>query len=199
MILDVGFGHIYVDAEPDAVIRAIETHLSGKGFTRVAMTPDRHPRRMKEIHENQMRLYWISPRTGRWTGIFEFRFYNNEARERWGYADELLAVDLSKSLGEVWRLEVLDGAGFWMFANYVGGHEKEGKAYQDSPADRTTDRSHPRYELNRIIEREGFPNVGLGYENIPGPQVSPIENVPQDASLTGQFTHVAFAPKAQPK
>ena len=142
-----------------------------------------------------MRLYWISPRQGNWTGVFEFRYYNNEERRRWGYADETLGVELSKSLGEVWRLEVLDGAGFWMYGHYVNGEEREGKAYQDTPADRTTDRSHPRYELNAILEREGFRNVGLGYEHIPGPQVSPIESVPQNAEgiegLEG-FTHLAF-------
>ena len=139
-----------------------------------------------------MRLYWISPRIGKWTGVFEFRFYNNEARERWGYADEMLSVALSKALGDVWRLEVLDGAGFWMYAHYVDGDEKEGKAYQDTPLDRTTDKSHPRYELNRIIEREGFANIGLGYENIPGPQVSPIENVLQDQTPPDGFLHLAF-------
>src|SRR5258707_3784402 len=45
-------------------------------------------RRMKEMHENQMRLYWISPRLNGWTGIFEFRYYNNEDRTRWGYTDD---------------------------------------------------------------------------------------------------------------
>jgi len=33
----------------------------------VAMTPELHPKKMKEMHENQMRLYWISPRLGGWT------------------------------------------------------------------------------------------------------------------------------------
>jgi hypothetical protein len=194
----VGFGHIYVNAEPAAVIAEISRHLEAKGFRRIEMTPERHPKRMKEIHENQMRLYWISPRIGKWTGIFEFRFYNNEARERWGYADETLAVALSRALGDVWRLEVLDGAGFWMYAHYAHGEEKEGKAYQDSPADRTTDTSHPRYELNRIIEREGFPHLGLGYENIPGPEVAPIMNVPQEATPPAAFRHLAFVKSESP-
>lgn len=159
------------------------------------MTPERHPRRMKEIREDRLRLFWLSSREGRWTGIFEFRFYNNEARERWGYADEHLAVALSKELGETWRMEVLDGAGFWMYVRYVAGEEKEGSAYEDRPNERTTDRSHPRYELNRIIEREGFADVGLGYEHIPGPAVSPIEHVPQDPALAPRaagFLHLAF-------
>jgi hypothetical protein len=196
--MDVGFGHIYVNAEPAAVIAEIARYVGGKGFERTEMTPDRHPKRMKEMHENQMRLYWISPRIGKWTGVFEFRFYNNEARERWGYSDEMLAVELSKALGDVWRLEVLDGAGFWMYARYAGGHEQEGKAYQDTPADRSTDPAHPRYELNRIIEREGFANIALGYEHIPGPQVSPIEHVPQSPQgILGldHFLHLAFIPK----
>lgn len=191
----MGFGHLYVNADPAAVADAVARHLAGKGFRKVDMAPDRHPTRMKEIHENQMRLYWISPRLGKWTGVFEFRFYNNEARERWGYADEHLGVALSKAAGEVWRIEVLDGAGFWLYAHYVDGLEEEGKAYQDTPADRTLDRSHPRYELNAIVDREGFRNLGVGYEHIPGPQVAPIENVPQDAAgiegLDG-FTHLAF-------
>ena len=49
--------------------------------------------------------------------------------------------------------------------------------------------------LNAIVEREGFRNLGVGYEHIPGAPVAPIENVPQDASgiegLDG-FTHLAF-------
>ncbi len=191
----MGFGHLYVNADPNVVADALARHLEGKGFRRVAMTPGRHPRRMKEIHENQMRLYWISPRLGKWTGIHEFRYYNNEARERWGYADEHLGVELSKTAGEVWRIEVLDVAGFWLYARYVNGAETEGKAYQDTPADRTLDRSHPRYELNAIVDREGFRNVGVGYEHIPGPAVAPIENVPQDpAGIEGLagFTHLAF-------
>lgn len=194
----MGFGHLYVNAEPAAVADAVARHLAGKGFRKVDMTTDRHPKRMKEIHENQVRLYWISPRLGRWTGIHEFRYYNNEARDRWGYADETLGVALSRTAGEVWRIEVLDGAGFWLYAHYVDGAETEGKAYQDTPADRTLDRSHPRYELNRIAEREGFRNLGVAYEHIPGPQVAPIENVTQDpAGIEGLegFTHLAFEPQ----
>lgn len=161
------------------------------------MTPERHPSRMKEIHEGQLRLFWMSPRLAGWTGLFEFRYYSNATRERWGYTDEGLALQLSKALGEAWRLEVLDGAGFWLYAKYLGGAEAEGKAYQDAHGQRTPDRTHPRYELNHIVEREKFPNLGLGYEHIPGPMVAPIENVPQDAAgiegLEG-FAHLAFEP-----
>lgn len=191
----MGFGHLYVNAAQDAVATAVGRHLAGLGFEPLEMTPDRHPQRMKEIHENQMRLYWISPRLGKWTGIFEFRYYNNEARERWGYADETLGLALSKELGEAWRFEVLDGAGFWMYGHYVNGAEESGRAHQDAPGDRSPDREHPRYELNRIIEREGFKNIGLGYEHIPGPRVAKIENVPQNPGgiegLDG-FLHLAF-------
>jgi hypothetical protein len=191
----VGFGHIYVQADPAAVAGLIGRHLGEKGFAPMAMTPELHPKRMKEMHENQMRLYWLSPRLGKWTGIFEFRYYNNEARDRWGYTDDALALRLSKELGETWRLEVLDGAGFWLYAHCVNGEETEGRAYQDTPADRTTDRSHRRYELNHIIEREGFKNIGLAYEHIPGPLVAPIENVPQSPrGIDGfeGFLHLAF-------
>jgi len=191
----VGFGHIFVKADPSAVADLIGRHLAEKGFERTAMTPERHPKRMKEMHENQMRLYWLSPRLDGWTGIFEFRYYNNEARERWGYTDDALALRLSKELGEAWRLEVLDGAGFWLYAHCVNGEETEGRAYQDTPADRTTDRSHPRYELNTIIERERFRNIGLAYEHIPGPSVAPIEHVPQSPDgIDGfaGFVHLAF-------
>jgi hypothetical protein len=155
---------------------------------------------MKEIEENRVRLYWLSPRLGDWTGVFEFRFYGNEARERWGYTDEALALWLSKEVGEVYRLEVLDGAGFWLYAHYAGGEERSGSAYQDTPLDRTTDPGHRRYLLNRIIEKEGLRNIGLSYEHIPGPSVSRIENVPQDPSgvegLPG-FLHLAFARAAE--
>jgi hypothetical protein len=161
------------------------------------MTPERHPTRMKEIHEGQLRLFWVSPRLNGWTGIFEFRYYSNERRDRWGYTDEGLALRMSKDAGETWRLEVLDGAGFWLYARYAAGAEVEGKAYQDLPGQRTTDRTHPRYELNHIIEREGFRNLGLGYEHVPGTSVAPIENVPMDATgiegLEG-FRHLAYEP-----
>jgi hypothetical protein len=191
----MGFGHIYVKADPAAVASLIDRYLSGKGFARVEMTPEQHPKRMKEMHENQMRLYWISPRLAGWTGVHEFRYYNNEDRTRWGYTDDALALKLSKDLGETWRIEVLDGAGFWLYARCVDGEETESKAYQDTAADRTLDRSHPRYELNHIIDREKFPNLGLAYEHIPGPQVAPIENVTQNAEGIegyGNFLHLAF-------
>ena len=54
-------------------------------------------------------------------------------------------------------------------------------------------------DLNRIVEREKFPNLGLGYEHIPGLMVAPIEHVPQDPTgiegLEG-FVHLAFEPVA---
>jgi len=195
----VGFGHIFVKAEPADVAALIGRHLGAKGFEPAAMTPELHPKKMKEMHENQMRLYWISPRLGGWTGIFEFRYYNNESRDRWGYTDDALALQLSKELGEAWRMEVLDGAGFWLYAHCVNGEEKESRAYQDTPADRTLDRSHVRYELNGIIEREGFKNIGLAYEHIPGPAVAKIENVAQSAEgIEGfeGFRHLAFRKNA---
>jgi hypothetical protein len=192
----VGFGHIYVKADAKDVAAALEAHLASKGFRRTSMTPERHPSKMKEVHEGQLRLFWVSPRLGPWTGIFEFRYYSNETRARWGYTDESLALSLSK-LGETWRLEVLDAACFWLYARYADGAEAEGKAYQDSHGQRSPDRTHPRYELNHIIEREGFKNIGLGYEHIPGPDVAPIENVPMDPTgiegLEG-FFHLAFEP-----
>jgi hypothetical protein len=194
----VGFGHIYVKADPGPVGELIGRYLGEKGFERLAMTPELHPKRMKEMHENQMRLYWLSPRLGGWTGIFEFRYYNNEARDRWGYTDDALALRLSKELGEAWRLEVLDGAGFWLYAHCVNGEETESRAYQDTPADRTLDRSHVRYELNRIVEREGFRNLGLAYEHIPGPAVAKIEHVAQSAEgIEGYegFVHLAYRKK----
>jgi hypothetical protein len=194
----VGFGHIYVKADAKEVDAALERYLASKGFRRTSMTPERHPTQMKQVHEGQLRLFWRSPRLGGWTGLFEFRYYSNETRARWGYTDEGLALELSK-LGETWRLEVLDGAGFWLYAKYEAGAETAGKAYQDAHGQRSPDRTHPRYELNHIIEREGFRNVGLGYEHIPGPPVAPIEHVPQDAGgiegLEG-FAHLAFEPSA---
>ena len=202
----VGFGHIYVKADPADVAALIGRHLSGQGFAPAVMTPDQHPTKMKQMHENQMRLYWISLRLGGWTGIFEFRYYNNEDRVRWGYTDDALALRLSKELGEAWRLEVLDGAGFWLYARCVNGEETESNAYQDTAADRTLDKTHKRYELNHIIDREGFKNIGLSYEHIPGPAVAPIEHVPQSREgIEGYegFLHLAFrkasnAVEAQP-
>ncbi|MBI4565640.1 MAG: hypothetical protein HY716_13175 [Planctomycetes bacterium] len=192
----MGFGHIYADAEQGAVLDALSRHLHGLGFEPIEMTAERHPSRMKEIDENRLRLYWIAPRLGRWTGIFEHRYYDNAARRRWGYTDEELAPALSRILdAEAYRIEVVDQAGLWIYARYTGGTERDWKVYQDTPAERSLDPDHARYELNRIIEREGFKNVGLGYENIPGPMVRPIERIPQSAEgvegLEG-FVHRAY-------
>lgn len=189
------FAHIFADADADAVRAAMDRHFAEGGFQRIGMTRERHPTAMKTIREDRLRLFWISPRIRRWTGIFEFRYYANDARARWGMSDEHLAVALSKALGEVWRIEVADNAGFWLYARYVGGEEKEGRAYQDAPGSRTPDRSHPRYELNHIIEREGFANIGLGYENIPGACVAKIEHVaqgPEGIEGEGKFEHAAY-------
>jgi len=176
----MGFGHIYVDAPQDAVLGILDRHLASKGFSPAPMTPAAHPSRTKEIDESRLRLFWVSPRLGRWTGLYEFRFYSNAARPRWGYTDEELAVAISRELGaEAYRLEVVDQAGFWLYAHYLAGEEKDGLAYHDTPADRSTDPEHKRYALNRIIEREGLKNIGVGYENIPGPSVRPIEAIPQ--------------------
>ena len=191
----MGFGHIYVKADPDAVEAALRANLESRRFAAVDLPPDRHPTRMKQIHEGQLRLYWLSPRLSGWTGIHEFRYYSNEERERWGYTDEALAIALSKSLGTVWRLEVLDGARFWLYSRYEGGEEKEGKAFHDVEPKRSADPAHPRYELNRIVEREGFRNIGLGYEHVPGGPTLAVDNVPQDGGGIeglGGFRHLAF-------
>ncbi|MBI2932151.1 MAG: hypothetical protein HYY16_10915 [Planctomycetes bacterium] len=195
------FGHLYIDAEQGAVLEALERCLRARGFARADMRPDLHPRRMKQAQESRTRLFWISPRLARWTGVFEFRYYNNEMRERWGLTDERLAECLSQELAvRVWRLEVVDNAGFWLYSRLDGGKETEGGAYQDAPGRRSADPAHPRYALNRIVEREGFRNIGLGYENIPGPQVCPIEGVPQSAQgIDGyaEFVHRAFAERSE--
>ena len=192
----MGFGHIYIDAPQDAVLERLDRHLESKGFARSSMSPAEHPSRTKEVDEAQLRLFWIAPRIGRWTGVFEFRFYSNASRPRWGYTDEELAIALSRELkAETWRLEVVDQAGFWLYAHYVGGEEKEGTAYHDTPADRSLDPNHKRYALNRIVEREKFPNLGVGYENIPGPQVRKIEAVsqrPEGIEQLDGFVHRAY-------
>ncbi len=191
------FAHIFVDAEQNRVIEAIERGLAEIGLRRVPMTPELNPRRAKELDAAKTRLFWISPRLGRWTGIFEYRYYGGEARDRWGISDERLAVRLSRELpASAWRMEVIDNAGFWLWNHFEAGEELEGGAYEDDPSDRSTDPSHKRYALNRIIEREGFSNIGLGYENIPGANVTPIENIPQShTGIEGYegFAHAAFA------
>lgn len=192
------FGHIYVDAEPADVIAVVDSHLDARGLRRVAMSPESHPRRMQEVGEDRLRLFWIAPRIGRWTGIFEFRYYDNAVTERWGFTDAALAQTLSRRLGAaVYRMEVLDNAGFWLYSRLERGEEVAGGAYHQTEDTRSLDPSHPRYELNRIVEREGFANVGLGYENIPGPAVRPIDGFRQSArgieGLAG-FVHLAYAP-----
>jgi len=172
----MGFGYTFANAEQSSVLDSMERYLLGKGFVSMHMTRDKHPRKMKLFHENRFRLYWVSPRLTGWTGIFEFRYYNNEVRERWGYADEHLSVWLSKELAvPVYRMEVVDTSGFWMYTKYEGGAETAYKVFEDRMFDRPPDPAHPRYELNRLIEREGIRNAGLGYENIPGPMVAEIE------------------------
>jgi hypothetical protein len=193
----MGFGHIYVDASQASVLDVLDRHLASKGMKVRAITPAEHPNRTKEVDEAKLRLFWIAPRIGRWTGVFEFRYYSNASRPRWGYTDEELAVALSRELkADTWRLEVVDQAGFWLYARYAEGQETEGTAYHDTPADRSLDPNHKRYALNRIVEREKFPNLGLGYENIPGPSVRSIEAVPQKAAgieaLEG-FVHRAYS------
>ena len=193
----MGFGHIFVDSPQEAVLEVPDRHLASKGFSPAPMAPAAHPSRTKEIDESRLRLFWVSPRLGRWTGLFEFRFYSNAARPRWGYTDEELAVAISRELGaETYRLEVVDQAGFWLYAHYLAGEEKDGLAYHDTPADRSTDPEHKRYALNRIIEREGLKNIGVGYENIPGPNVRSIEAIPQRSDgIEGfeGFVHRAFS------
>lgn len=198
----MGFGHLYAQAPAPAVLEAIDVFLPERGFVRFEMTPDLHPKKMKAIHETDLRLFWVSPQIGRWTGIFEFRYYNNEFRERWGYTDETLAPWLSSRLAApVYRMEVVDTGGFWMYSRYEEGKEIEGKVFQDDPTTRSTDPGHPRYELNRILEREGIRNVGLGYENIPGTMVSPVENCRfwKDGieGLEG-FVHRAYRSRVRP-
>ena len=192
----MGFGHIYIDAAQDAVIGALDRHLASKGFARSSLSAAEHPNRTKEVDESKLRLFWIAPRIGRWTGVFEFRYYSNAARPRWGYTDEELGAALSRELkAEVWRLEVVDQAGFWLYAHYLDGEETDGSAYHDTPADRSLDPDHKRYALNKIVDREKFPNLGLGYENIPGPQVRKIEAIPQKAEgieQLGGFQHLAY-------
>jgi len=192
----VGFGHIYVDAEQAAVIAAIDRHLRGAGFAKIDMSRVEHPSRIQEIHETRTRLYWVAPRIGPWTGLFEWRYYNNARRERWGYTDEKLAIALSRDLkADAFRLEIIDQAGFWLYAHYREGGEIDGSAYHDTPENRSLDPDHPRYALNRIIDREKFANVGLGYENIPGEVVEAVDNIPQSAKGIeglGGFIHLAY-------
>jgi len=98
-------------------------------------------------------------------------------------------------------MEVLDGAGFWLWAKCEGGEEKDGGAYQDNLLEMEPDPEHPRYALNRIIEREGMKNIGLGYENIPGPEVAVVQTIPQRADgIEGleQFVHLAFEATTPP-
>src|SRR5687767_5956664 len=113
----MGFGHIFVDAPQEEVLRVLDRHLASKGFAPRAMTPAEHPNQTKQVDESKLRLFWIAPRIGRWTGVFEFRFYSNASRPRWGYTDEDLAIALSRELkGDTWRLEIVDQAGFWLYA-----------------------------------------------------------------------------------
>ncbi len=173
----MGFGHIHIKDDSERVREALDMILGKKGLEPFSITREEHPTKMKAFAETKMRLYWISPRLNSWTGLFEYRYYTNEARKRWGYTDETLASSLSGNLHvPVYRMELLDTAGFWMYNLFEDGKEKEGEVWEDLPGKLSADPDHPRYELNRIVEQEGFRNIGLCYENIPGPMVAPVEN-----------------------
>ena len=196
----MGFGHIYVKANDSEVLREMDQFLGSGNFVKIDMTPATHPKKMKEIHETDLRLFWVSPQLNSWSGIFEFRYYNNEFRERWGYTDEALSMEISKNLScPVYRMEVIDTSGFWMYHFYENGKEVDTKVYQDDITQRSTDLSHPRYALNQIIQREGIENISLGYENIAGEEVSAIENCrywKDGIKGEGAFTHRAYRAKA---
>ncbi len=173
----MGYGLIHIKDESERVREALDVILGEKGLSPFPITKEEHPTKMKAFAEKKMRLFWISTRLNGWTGLYEYRYYTNEERKRWGYTDERLAASLSGNLHvPVYRMELLDTAGFWMYNLFEEGEEKEGKVWEDPPGKLPTDSSHPRYELNRIVEREGFSNIGLCYENIPGPMVAAIEN-----------------------
>src|SRR5690349_24594450 len=134
----MGFGHIYVDAPQESVLKVLDHHLASKGFAQREMTPAEHPKMTKEVDESKLRLFWIAPRIGRWTCVFEFRFYSNASRPRWGYTDEDLAVALSRELkAATRRMEVVDQAGFWLYSRYADGQGTGGTDYQDTAADRS--------------------------------------------------------------
>lgn len=189
----MAYGHIYVETGQNVVIKEIETFLSQKGFKRFAMTKGIHPTQMKEINEAKMRLYWVSPRINNWTGIFEFRFYNNDERQRWGLTDPELAKTLSSELKtRVYQIEVVEAMGFWYYNLFDSGTEKESNMYQ---GDRHSGDAEKRYLLNRIIEKECLANLSIGYENIPGEMVAPVGDVKQSSKgIIGceRFRHMAF-------
>ena len=193
----MGFGHIYVNAEQERTVAHIGNHLSKKGFRPVAMTPELHPKEMKQINEAEMRLYWVSPRIEKWTGVFEFSYYSNEPRERWGYTDGELAKSLSQCLEtETYQMEVIDTAGFWYYNYFVNGEEKDYKVYQGNPYLRGEEEDKKRNALVDIVKREKTANFGLTYENIPGEMVAPVGPIRhwQDG-VTGYdgFKHLTFA------
>lgn len=198
----MGYGQIHIKGDSDPVRETLDAILGERGLSPFPITREEHPVKMKAFAEKRMRLYWISPRINGWTGIFEYRYYTNEERKRWGYTDELLAARLSEKLHvPVYRLELLDTAGFWMYNLFEEGKEKEGKVWEDLPGKLPTDPEHPRYELNRLVEREGFRNVGLCYENIPGPMVAQIENCEfWEEGIEGLegFVHRAYRKEGDP-
>ena len=176
----MGFGHIYVNAEQERTVAHIGNHLSKKGFRPVAMTPELHPKEMKQINETEMRLYWVSPRIEKWVGVFEFSYYSNEPRERWGYTDGELAKSLSQGLeAETYQMEVIDTAGFWYYNYFVNGEEKDYKVYQGNPYLHGEEEDKKRNVLREIVKKEKMANFGLGYENIPGEMVSMVGPIKQ--------------------
>lgn len=193
----MGFGHIYVNAEQERVISHIGDYLSKRGFRSVTMTPEFHPKEMKQINETEMRLYWVSPRIEKWTGIFEFSYYSNEPRERWGYTDGELAKSLSQMPeAEVYQMEVIDTAGFWYYNYFVKGEEGDYKVYQGNPYLRGEEEGKKRNALIEIVKRKGITNFGLTYENIPGEMVAPVGPIRhwQDGIIGyDSFRHLAFA------
>ena len=82
-----------------------------------------------------------------------------------------------------------------MYSFFEKGKETEGKVWEDLPGKLPPNPDHPRYDLNRVIEKEGIRNIGLCYENIPGPMVAPIENCEfweEGIEGEGNFLHRAY-------
>ena len=192
----MGYGQIHIKEDSNRILEELDAVLAENGLFPFPMTQEEHPTKMKAFSETKMRLFWIAPRLNGWAGLFEYRYYTNEKRKRWGYTDDALAAKLSERLHvPVLRLELLDTAGFWMYSLFEEGKEKEGKVWEDLPGKLPSNPDHPRFELNRIVEREGLSNIGLCYENIPGPMVAQVENCEfWEEGIEGEedFTHRAY-------
>ena len=80
----MGYGQIHIKEDSNRIQEELDAVLAENSLFPFPITREEHPTKMNAFSETKMRLFWISPRLNEWTGLFEYRYYTNEKRKRWG-------------------------------------------------------------------------------------------------------------------